>query len=78
MNFNGEDMVLNMQRSLYEKYEEPRRWYEKLKSGIETRGFTKSGVDQCQFISKKVICAAYVGDCLLFAIDQTEIDTVLA
>ena len=63
-------MVTKGKRSLYGKYEEPRMWYEKLKLGIEARGFRKSGVDPCLLISEKLICAAYVGDCLLYVVPQ--------
>ena len=52
-------------------------WYEKLKAGLEARGFTASVVDPCLFISPKIICVQYVDDCLWFYHDKKDLDDLL-
>ena len=52
-------------------------WYNKLKTGLEARDFVPCKADPCLFISKKVICICYVDDCLWFAKDSKDIDSVL-
>ena len=54
-----------------------RLWYEKLKKGLEDRGFKTSQVDPCLFISKTVIVVAYVDDCLIFSKNKSDIDKLI-
>ena len=74
---NGKDMVLMLNKSLYGQAEAPRLWYEKLKKGLEDRGFKLSKVDPCLFFSKKVIVVSYVDDCILFAKCKADIDALI-
>jgi hypothetical protein len=74
---DGKDMVLMLNKSLYGQAEAPRLWYEKLRKGLEDRGFKVSRVDPCLFHSKKVIVVSYVDDCLLFAKDKADIDALI-
>ena len=74
---NGDDIVLKLNKSLYGQAESPRLWYEKLKKGLEDRGFVMSKVDPCLFISKDIVCICYVDDCLFFAHKQEKLDELL-
>ena len=74
---NGDDIVLKLNKSLYGQAESPRLWYEKLKKGLEDRGFVMSKVDPCLFLSKDIVCICYVDDCLFFAHKQEKIDELL-
>ena len=58
------DHVLKLNKSLYGQADAPRMWYDKLRAGLEARGFTACKADPCLFISKKVVCIVYVDDCL--------------
>ena len=69
--------VLKLNKSLYGQVDAPKMWYDKLRAGLEERGFTACKADPCLFISKKVICVSYVDDCLWFAKDSKDIDAVL-
>ena len=64
------DMVLELHRSLYGQIEAPKLWYEKLKNGMEARNFKTSELDPCLFISKKMVCASCVDDCLCWFKDD--------
>ena len=74
---NGDDIVLKLNKSLYGQAESPRLWYEKLKKGLEDRGFVMSKVDPCLFLSKDIVCICYVDDCLFFAHKQEKLDELL-
>eukprot|EP00957_Ditylum_brightwellii_P152756 11627785-Ditylum_brightwellii.AAC.1 len=47
------DTVLKLNKSLYGQTDAPRIWYDKLRVGLKTRGFTACNTDPCLFISKK-------------------------
>ena len=55
----------------------PRLWYEKLSAGLIARGFVKSTIDPCMFISKKVVVLAYVDDLIIYAMTEKPIDDLL-
>eukprot|EP00957_Ditylum_brightwellii_P023207 1751257-Ditylum_brightwellii.AAC.1 len=71
------DKVLKLNMSLYGQADAPRMWYDKLRAGLEARGFTACKADPCLFISKKVVCICYVDHCLWFDRDSKDIDAVL-
>ena len=48
-----------------------------LKSALEAFGFKQSKLDACLFESDKVICLCYVDDCLFFAKQEADIDSVI-
>eukprot|EP00957_Ditylum_brightwellii_P000621 48476-Ditylum_brightwellii.AAC.1 len=52
-------------------------WHDKLRTGLDARGFIACKADPYLFISKKVVCICYVDDRLLFAKDSKDIDAVL-
>ena len=63
-------MVLELHRSLHSQIEAPKRWYRKLKNGMEAQDFKTSELDPCLFISKKMVCISYVDDCLYWFKDD--------
>ena len=73
----GQDPILKLNKSLYGQAEAPRLWYEKLKAGLEARGFTACIVDPCLFLSPKIICVQYVDDCLWFYRNKDDLDALL-
>ena len=52
-------------------------WYDKLRAGLQDRGFKATKADPCLFIGKKVICISYVDGCLWFTRKWSDIDAVL-
>ena len=70
----GHDTLLRLNNSLYGQAEAPRLWFEKLEKVLEDIDFNPSGADTCIFISDKVMCLAYVDDCLLFDTKQEDIN----
>ena len=52
----GDNLILQRNKIRYGQAEAPRLWYDKLKEGLEKRGFTIIKVEPCMFISKTVIC----------------------
>ena len=69
--------VLKLKRSLYGMRQSPLNFYLHLKNGLEQRGFKQSKIDPCLFYSGKVICLIYVDDCLFFAKNSSEIDSII-
>ena len=74
---DGTDSVLRLKKSLYGQLIAPRLWYEKLSTGLIARGFVKSTIDPCMFISKKVVVLAYVDDLIIYAMTEKPIDDLL-
>ena len=73
----GENPILQLNKSLYGQAGAPILWYDKLKEGLEKRGFTPSKVNPCMFIHKTVICVQYFDNCHWFYYEQKELDKVL-
>jgi hypothetical protein len=74
---DSSDSVLKLKKSLYGQTIAPKLWYEKLKKGLENRGFVASKVDPCMFISRKVVICSYVDDLTIYAMTQRPIDDLL-
>jgi Reverse transcriptase (RNA-dependent DNA polymerase) len=49
----GGDKVLRLRKSLYGLRQVPRTFFEKLKSGLEERGWIQSIVDPCLFLKRE-------------------------
>ena len=49
-----------------------------LKANLERVGFHQSKTDPCLFISAKVVCCAYVDDCLFFGPRKRDIDSMIS
>jgi hypothetical protein len=71
------DKVLHLLKSLYGLKQAPRTFYQKLKAGLEERGFVCSDFDACLFMKKDMICICYVDDTILCGPDSEEIEKVI-
>ena len=59
---SGLDCVLKLRKSLYGLRQAPRTFFEKLKAGLEERGWKQSAIDPCLFLKSGLICVVYVDD----------------
>jgi hypothetical protein len=59
---SGSDKVLHLLKSLYGLRQAPRTFFEKLKAGLEERGWTQSEIDPCLFMKSGMLCVVYVDD----------------
>ena len=76
--FSQPGKVLKLKKSLYGLKQAPMVWFNHLKSKLEHAGFVQCvDVDQCLFVSDKVILLCYVDDCLLYAQNQEDIQEVV-
>jgi hypothetical protein len=73
----GVESVLKLNKALYGQLDAPKRWYDKLRAGLEARGLVASKVDPCLFISKHLICMIYVDDVCVVGTSQAKIDALL-
>ena len=68
------DVVLRLNKCLYDKAEAARLRYEKTRNGLLDCGFVASKVYPCLFMPKTMICVVYVDDCLFWERSQSDID----
>ena len=66
--------VLKLCKSLYGLCQAPRSFFEKLKTGLEERGFIASVIDPCLFMKPGIICVVYVDDTIFAAANSAELD----
>ena len=66
--------VLHLLKSLYGLKQAPRTFYQKLRTGLEERGFTCSQIDPCLFMKKDLICICYVDDTIMCGPDPDAIE----
>jgi hypothetical protein len=71
--FSTHNRVLKLKKSLYGLKQSPRNFFLHLKDKLEGIGFESSILDQCLFISDKVVCLVYVDDTLFFAQNEEDI-----
>jgi hypothetical protein len=70
----GTNRVLHLLKSLYGLRQAPRTFFEKLKSGLEERGWQQSAIDPCLFLKKGMICVVYVDDTIFATADPADLD----
>jgi len=66
--------VLHLVKSLYGLKQAPKTFFDKLKSGLEQRGFTASVLDPCLFMKHSMIVVVYVDDKIIAGPDANEIE----
>ena len=76
-NRDGLDKVLKLNTSLYGLKQAPRTFFQKLKEGLQERGFTQSNHDPCLFMKKDMICVVYVDDTIIAGPDQKAINELI-
>ena len=76
--FTKPGKVLKLRKSLYGLKQAPMIWFNHLKSKLIQLGFTQCvDVDQCLFVSDKVILLCYVDDCLMYAKSPQDLQDLL-
>jgi hypothetical protein len=76
--FTRPGKVFKLRKSLYGLKQAPMIWFKHLKSKLESIGFVQCvDVDQCLFVSEKVVLLCYVDDCLLYAKTSQDIQDIL-
>ena len=74
--FGGADSihkVLRLLKSLYGLNQAPKTFFDKLKAGLEERGFQQSQLDACLFTKKNMICLVCVDNTILASPDSETI-----
>ena len=72
------EYIIELKKSLYGLKQSGLNWFQKLKKGLEDRGFKSSQIDPCVFISKTTICLVYVDDCIIISKQNKTIDNLIA
>ena len=70
----GSGRVLHLLKSLYGLRQAPRTFFEKLKAGLEERGWKQSVIDPCLFLKRGMICVVYVDDTIFATKDTADLD----
>ena len=70
--------VLKLNKSLYGLKQASFNWYEKLKTGLEDRGFTSSKIDPCMYFKMGMIVLTYVDDCIIVGNSMQHIDQLVS
>ena len=71
---DGLDKVLKLHKSLYGLRQAAKTFFEKLKDGLEERGFRQSSHDPCLFMKKDMMCVVYVDDTIFSGPNADEIE----
>ena len=75
--YKGQGKVLKLKKSLYGLKQSPRNFFLHLKSKLESLDFVQSTADLCLFVRHGMICLVHVDDCLFFAPDGSNFDSML-
>ena len=65
-----EDPIIELHKSLYGGALAAKHWFNKLKNGLEQRGFRQSTLDPCLFIRSDMIIVTYIDDCIHWYRDE--------
>ena len=71
------DKVLHLVKSLYGLKQAPKTFFEKLKKGLEQRGFVASTMDPCLFMKKNMMVVVYVDDTIIAGPDPDAIERLI-
>ena len=71
---SGANCVLKLRKSLYGLRQAPRTFFEKLKAGLEERGWKQSDIDPCLFMKKGLICVVYVDDTIFAGANVADLE----
>ena len=75
---SGSDKVLHLQKSLYCLRQAPRTFFEKLKAGLEERGWKQSAIDPCLFLKAGMMCVVYVDDTIFASANVDDLEREIA
>jgi hypothetical protein len=76
--YDKRDTVFKLNKSLYGLKQAPKSFYDKLRAGLEQRGFTRSEVDHCLFLKRDMMVVVYVDDTIICGPDSKEIEKLIA
>ena len=68
---------MRLKRNLYGCKQAARNWFQHLTKGLLQLGFVQSRTDSCLFLRHDCILVVYVDDCLIFAENDTTINTLI-
>ncbi|KAL7534594.1 hypothetical protein ACHAWF_004881 [Thalassiosira exigua] len=74
---NRRRFVLRLNKSLYGLKNASFNWFEKLRCGLDERGFVQSFVDKCVFYRDDCIVLTYVDDCIILGKDMAVVDSLI-
>ena len=74
---NKRQYVLRLNKSLYGLKSSGHNWFEKLRSGLLSRGFIQSQIDKCVFYRDGCIVLTYVDDCIIIGQSMKTVDAVI-
>jgi len=66
-----DDPIIELHKSLYGGALAAKHWFDKLKKGLEDRGFRQCPMDPCLFIRKDMIIVTYIDDCVHWYKDES-------
>ncbi len=69
--------VLKLKKSLYGLMQVSLNWFEKLKQGLNNRGFTPLEINWCLYMKKDMIILTYVYDCIIIGTSMKSIDAFI-
>ena len=75
---SGTDKVLHLLKSLYGLRQVPRKFFEKLKAGLEERGWNQSDIDPCLFLKLGMIYVVYVDDTIFASAHIKDLEKEIA
>lgn len=70
--------IMKVKKSLYGDCRAPQLWYNYLSEKLISLGFIRSDHDQCLFLRKDCIIAAYVDDACIVCKDRNAVDALLS
>ena len=76
-NIGGVRYILRLKKNLYGLKQAGLNWFDKLRKGLEDRGFVQSKIDPCVFMRHDCIIVTYVDDCIMFVKDIKVADTLV-
>ena len=75
--FRDNEHCIKLLRNLYGCKQGARNWWKHLSKGLKARGFQESATDNCLFLRGDCILVLYTDDCLIFAQNDTIIDSLI-
>ena len=75
---NRHKYCLALKSNLYGLKQAGFNWFEKLKCGLQMRGFIPSQIDKCVFYRHDCIVVTYVDDCIIISKQMNTIDNLIS